>query len=283
MKTVYRISEFAALCGVTRDTLLYYDKIGVLKPAFVAENGYRFYTLSQFYEMDLLAILKASGTPLAQAGDYLHNPDASAGLQLLQERRKALAQERQRLLEMEQALSQTIESIREGLNCVCGKLTVQPLDAEYLLVTKTDFTAPPTEQAFCEKIGEHFALCEQSGFGARFQTGEIILQQDALQGRFVESYYFNPIFEPTAQAHVWEKPAGLYAVYYYKGSYDSLKNEAYALFLKEIAQQGYQLSGDLYEDDLIDHFSTPDPAHYILKISARVAPHSSVMISKNMS
>lgn len=272
MKTVYRISEFAALCGVTRDTLLYYDKMGVLKPAFVAQNGYRFYTLSQFYEMDLLAILKASGTPLAQAGDYLHNPDASAGIRLLQERRKALAQERQRLLEMEQALSQTMESIREGLNCVCGKLTVQPLEREYLLVTKTDFSAPPTEQDFCEKIGEHFALCEQSGFGARFQTGEIILQQDALQGRFVESYYFNPIFEPTAQAGVWEKPAGLYAVYYYKGSYDSLKNEAYALFLKEIAQQGYQLSGDLYEDDLIDHFSTPDPAHYILKISARVTP-----------
>ena len=73
-------------------------------------------------------------------------------------------------------------------------------------------------------------------------------------------------------ANGWEKPAGLYAVYYYKGSYDSLKNEAYALFLKEIAQHGYQLSGDLYEDDLIDHFSTPDPAHYILKISARVTP-----------
>lgn len=46
MKNYYKISEFAALCGLSRDTLLHYDRIGILKPAFVAPSGYRYYTLS---------------------------------------------------------------------------------------------------------------------------------------------------------------------------------------------------------------------------------------------
>lgn len=46
MKNYYKISEFAALCGLSRDTLLHYDHTGVLKPAFVAPSGYRYYTLS---------------------------------------------------------------------------------------------------------------------------------------------------------------------------------------------------------------------------------------------
>ena len=39
MKNYYKISEFAALCGLSRDTLLHYDHTGVLKPAFVAPTA----------------------------------------------------------------------------------------------------------------------------------------------------------------------------------------------------------------------------------------------------
>ena len=42
MKNYYKISEFAGLCGRSRDTLLHYDRIGILKPAFVAPSGYRY-------------------------------------------------------------------------------------------------------------------------------------------------------------------------------------------------------------------------------------------------
>jgi len=68
MKNYCEISEFAALCGLSRDTLLHYDRIGILKPAFVAPSGYRYYTLSQFTTVDLIAVLKASGTPRARSG-----------------------------------------------------------------------------------------------------------------------------------------------------------------------------------------------------------------------
>jgi len=42
-------AEFAAFCGVTKDTLLWYDKQGILKPAAKGANGYRYYSFRQFY------------------------------------------------------------------------------------------------------------------------------------------------------------------------------------------------------------------------------------------
>ena len=40
----FKTAEFAALCGVKKDTLLHYDHIGLLKPQWVGENGYRYYS-----------------------------------------------------------------------------------------------------------------------------------------------------------------------------------------------------------------------------------------------
>jgi DNA-binding transcriptional MerR regulator len=37
------ISQFAKFCGTTRQTLQYYDKIGLLRPALTGEQGYRYY------------------------------------------------------------------------------------------------------------------------------------------------------------------------------------------------------------------------------------------------
>jgi DNA-binding transcriptional MerR regulator len=40
---VYTIKEIADLAGVTTRTMRYYDQIGLLIPAEIGENGYRYY------------------------------------------------------------------------------------------------------------------------------------------------------------------------------------------------------------------------------------------------
>lgn len=47
--------EFAKICNVKKHTLFHYDDIGLLKPDYYDENGYRFYSYSQlnlFYIYD---------------------------------------------------------------------------------------------------------------------------------------------------------------------------------------------------------------------------------------
>ena len=67
----FKTAEFAALCGVRKDTLLHYDHIGLLKPQWVGENGYRYYAAQQLRTYDLIAALRRLGTPLAEIRDYL--------------------------------------------------------------------------------------------------------------------------------------------------------------------------------------------------------------------
>lgn len=41
----YSIKQLAQLAGVSARTLRYYDEIGLLKPLYVNEAGYRFYPM----------------------------------------------------------------------------------------------------------------------------------------------------------------------------------------------------------------------------------------------
>lgn len=61
---LYTISEMASLFGVSRQTLIYYDKIGLFKPARVNERGYRFYSPTQIPLMRLITLLRDVGLDL---------------------------------------------------------------------------------------------------------------------------------------------------------------------------------------------------------------------------
>ena len=196
MKNYYKISEFAALCGLSRDTLLHYDRIGILKPAFVAPSGYRYYTLSQFTTVDLIAVLKASGTPLSEIRGYLQNADVPAGIRLLEGKVQDLRARRAEIDRMIQSLEQTLEDMREGEQCVCGRLQLVQQRERYLIATPTGYRRPPSERQFARTMQAHFAACEQCGLGVGFQAGEIIPRQRALEGRFLEAYYFQPAARP---------------------------------------------------------------------------------------
>ena len=70
MKETYlRTAAFAALAGVNKKTLHYYDEIGLFRPAYVNEKGYRFYSPLQLDRLALIVTLKDLGVPLKVIAD----------------------------------------------------------------------------------------------------------------------------------------------------------------------------------------------------------------------
>lgn len=47
-KEYYTAGELAKLFGIPKQTMFYYDKMGLLTPEFVAKNGYRYYAMPQY-------------------------------------------------------------------------------------------------------------------------------------------------------------------------------------------------------------------------------------------
>lgn len=65
------IGEVARMKGVSVKQLRYYDRIGVLKPAYISpESGYRYYTLRQAAFVDLVLYCIDLGIPLGELAGY---------------------------------------------------------------------------------------------------------------------------------------------------------------------------------------------------------------------
>lgn len=93
------VKQLAAISGVTVRTLHYYDQIGLLRPATVGANGYRYYGRADQLRLQRILFHRELGVPLGSIAELL---DLEAGDQLgvlLQHREKLAAeQERYRLL-----------------------------------------------------------------------------------------------------------------------------------------------------------------------------------------
>ena len=61
-KLYYTAGELADLFELPKQTLLYYDKMGILSPEFISENNYRHYSLKQYlileveHELDFIVV-----------------------------------------------------------------------------------------------------------------------------------------------------------------------------------------------------------------------------------
>lgn len=71
MKHGFTISEFAKLRNININSLRYYEKIGVLIPAYIdPETGYRYYTPDQLYVLDAILLCISLDIPLKQLSEY---------------------------------------------------------------------------------------------------------------------------------------------------------------------------------------------------------------------
>ena len=57
MKDYYKIGEISKIYGIGRDSLMYYEEIGILNP-FRDSNGYRLYSITDIWKLNLIKELR---------------------------------------------------------------------------------------------------------------------------------------------------------------------------------------------------------------------------------
>ncbi len=68
---MYTIGEMVRQFKISRSTLLYYDKIGLLSPSARSEANYRLYTEQDKARMTRISLFKEAGLPLEQITELL--------------------------------------------------------------------------------------------------------------------------------------------------------------------------------------------------------------------
>lgn len=118
MKNYFTISEFARLRNININSLRYYEKIGLLKPAHVdPETKYRYYSPEQLSQLDMIQLCIELGIPLKEMLRYVNDRGELQSRVLLQEG-KRVAQLR-------------MEEIQRGLERIEHSLDYFDANADY--------------------------------------------------------------------------------------------------------------------------------------------------------
>ena len=267
-KHLFKTAEFAALCGVKKDTLLHYDHIGLLKPQRVGENGYRYYSARQLATYDLISALRRLDTPLAEIRDYLTRRSPEALLELLEEKERALEEERKRLERMGNLLRETIRTTRLAQEVRPGEIRLEELSPATFAVVKAPTFREFEESVYLLHIRELLTWAREQGSGAS-APGDIFCQENLDQEEVREDFYYCPVPEETQGWPLHQRLGGTYAVLYHQGSYQS-EYEAICRLRDWVRDQGYAIDGDLYEEDLVNYTTSEDPDSYLLKLSVKI-------------
>ena len=272
-KKHYTSGEFARLCGTTKETLRHYDNVGILKPAEVGENGYRYYTNGQFFDFDLITTLKEAGCSLAEIKSYTEYYEPEVFLSGMKDKLSQLEAEKRKIESMQRLLQRAIETTEYALTEEYYKPRLVTCEEEYLITIKV---AHASEQSFSDMVHDlrdHFMHLEERDLWDEYCVGYIILKETLEQGRYFESYYYTRIHTKREDERLQVRPAGQYVTMLHKGDYSTLP-QSYDIIKKFIAENDLEICGNSYEYELVSYLATQEMKDYIIQISVQVRPRT---------
>jgi len=106
----YSVKQVAELSGVSVRTLHHYDAIGLLNPAYIGNNGYRYYERAELLRLQQILFYRDLGMGLAAIGKTLDDP-AFDQVKALKSHRKKLEREISRHHQLLLTIDETIKEI----------------------------------------------------------------------------------------------------------------------------------------------------------------------------
>lgn len=110
----WSIAQVARMSNVTSRTLRHYDEIGLLPPARVGANGYRYYEQEQLLRLQQILVMRELGLGLDAIKEIVHR--GRDQVEVLRMHRGWLLTERDRFARLARTVTRTIEELEGGEN-----------------------------------------------------------------------------------------------------------------------------------------------------------------------
>lgn len=270
IQNYFTTGELSQLCKIPRKTLLYYDKLGLITPELVDENGYRYYKRSQLFLLQLILTLRQLDVPIARIKDYLGNRSPQNYRDLFNERIDFFTQEIAHLQAMKTELQNELGKLDHIDNITLDNITLVHEQAQYLYLSN----ATKENERFKERsshIARMFTHLQKdtalttNGFGYIYDTE--ILQDFSTKHL---KHYFYTLNDKLPTPHCHQKPEGDYLTLYFQGVY-MFNNKKYLQMLAEYCKE-HQLTpiSPLYVTSLCDYWLTGDTDKYIYKLALQI-------------
>ena len=263
-KDVFSITDFAKFSRTTRDTLLYYDSIGLLSPISRGKNKYRYYSTRQLAVVNLIRTLQALGMPLTLIKNLVEHRTPSLMDELLEHQIVRIDEKIDEWIRARKLLCLLRKTIHSAINVPDG-ITVEHLPVEAIVLGglndysrgRNDYDALLTfYHDCCEKYPD---LDMNYPVWAMFSQERIKARDWVWPDRY---YFANP-------EGYDKKPAGLYAIGYRHGGYGK-GAKLYERMLEYIDKDGLEICGPAYEEYPLNEISVLEEKDYLMRVMINV-------------
>ncbi len=215
MKDMFSIGELARYQNVSKQTLIFYDKIGLFQPAYVDPNNkYRYYTAKQIDYLDTILIMKEMGFSLSEIQEHMKNYTIDTSLITLRKQLTVLEQQIAHLQLVKNRLAlrcEQMEKVKE-FHELNQEVTVKNITQKYLLYADVELPQSFREISIATK--KCFSQALKDELPIFFQTGVIIPYKHISEGRYTEAAVaFLPIEKTKKAKNIRTLPKGTVQVF----------------------------------------------------------------------
>ena len=117
MKELFSIGELARYQNISKQTLIYYDKIGLFCPDYVnPDTGYRFYSARQLDLLDTIRIMKGLGFSLDEIRLHMEDYNLENSCRLLEGQLPVIEAQLRELSQIRQRILHKCTVLRQALD-----------------------------------------------------------------------------------------------------------------------------------------------------------------------
>jgi len=262
---LFSISEFAKYSRTTRDTLLHYDRIGLLPPTSRGENNYRFYSGEQLITIYIIRALQQLGMPLEEIRDIIKRGAPENSNELFEQQIALIDKKIDEWVRARKLLYLIRDMIQSTSNIDENEITIQYLPAQAIILGNLndysrDRTFLDAYSCFYQDMSERYPDLD-----LHYPVWPMFSEQSLRQGNFSKPdrfYFYNP------EGHD-KKPAALYTIGYTHGGLEQIY-ELYVRLNQYIDNNGFEICGSAYEEYLIKETFLEEGSNYIIKVMITV-------------
>lgn len=275
MKDYYKIGEISKIYGIGRDSLMYYEDIGILKP-FRDKNGYRMYKLSDIWRLNLIKELRSLNFPMKKIKEYLDDRNIESTKEILNKEIILIDEKIEELLSYKQNIMKRLDTINDELR----NLKLYEIDLVYInkrkaLELNANITKDEEFDFLIQKLQKdyenRFTILGNNNIGSSFCLDKI---KQGIYNEFKSVFCF---LEDEEEIYNIIFNEGYYLTLTYKGEYKNNKHYINKMF-KYIEEKGYKIISDPIEIYKIDIHETEDINEFITEIQIPVDINHNKMI-----
>ncbi len=259
MKIRFMAGEMAKMHNVSKQTLLYYDSIKLFQPREKDDvSGYRYYSLEQCEELDVVLCLKNLGMKLQEIKSYLKRSSIEERIELLESQESLVLKKIEDINKTKIRLESIISSLKNRNQIIPFEKGIKRFEKKFIVGELVD--EPYKHYEVEHAIKRLLKRARDNEYETDIHELHIYVECSDTDGDLYKKVALRVETETSEFID-----AGYYAFLYHKGTFESI-SESRRILMEYIENSGYRKTGLFIEKILLDSLAVASKHDYLVEI-----------------